>query len=349
VNRACSFVVAGSPAQFTGGYLYDARIAQGLTSLGWQVQTHGLEGRFPLPDARAAGALAQCLAAHPDGACVVIDGLVFGGLPEVVRDHAHRLDLVALVHHPLAEENGLDASVRDTLEATERAALAHARRVVVTSGFTARQLADYAVPPGRIHVVEPGVDPSTLAAADHEPPRLLCIASIVPRKGHLVLIEALTALQALPWSCTLVGSADRDRAHAGAVTQAIAAAGLSGRITLTGELPPARLQEYWLGADLFVLPSFYEGYGMVVTEAIAHGLPVLTTRGGALAETLPPGAGVLVSPGDAKALADALGQLLRDGGARATLRTAAREARGHQGDWMQAARAFAAVLEGTPP
>jgi glycosyltransferase involved in cell wall biosynthesis len=132
------------------------------------------------------------------------------------------------------------------------------------------------------------------------------------------------------------------------VTQAIKAAGLSGRITLAGELSPARLREYWLDADLFVLPSFYEGYGMVVTEAIAHGLPVLTTRGGALAETLPPGAGVLVSPGDAKALADALGQLLRDGGARATLRTAAREARGHQGDWMQAARAFAAVLEETP-
>ena len=198
MKRACSFVVAGSPAQFTGGYLYDARIAEGLTALGWQVQTHGLEGRFPLPDARAADALAQCLAAHPDGACVVIDGLVFGGLPDVVREHAHRLDLVALVHHPLAKENGLDASVRDTLEATERAALAVARRVVVTSGFTARQLADYAVPPGRIHVVEPGIDPSPLAAADHEPPRLLCIASIVPRKGHLVLIEALAALQALP-------------------------------------------------------------------------------------------------------------------------------------------------------
>ena len=348
MNRTCSFVVAGSPAQFTGGYLYDARIAQGLVALGWEVQTYGLEGRFPLSDARAADALAQCLAAHPDGACVVIDGLVYGGLPEAVRDHAHRLDLVALVHHPLAEETGLDPGVRDTLAATERAALAHARRVVVTSSFTARQLADYAVPPGRIHVVEPGIDPSPLAAADREPPRLLCIASIVPRKGHLVLVEALAALRALAWSCTLVGSAARDPAHAAAVTQAIAAAGLAGRIIFAGELSPASLREYWLGADLFVLPSFYEGYGMVVTEAIAHGLPVLTTRGGALAETLPPGAGMLVPPGDATALAHALEQLLRDGAARAALRTAAREARGHQGDWMQAARAFAAVLQGTP-
>jgi glycosyltransferase involved in cell wall biosynthesis len=196
--------------------------------------------------------------------------------------------------------------------------------------------------------VEPGTDPSPLAAADHEPPRLLCIASIVPRKGHLILIEALAALQALPWSCTLVGSAARNPAHAAAVTQAIAAAGLSGRIMLAGELPPANLQEHWLGADLFVLPSFYEGYGMVVTEAIAHGLPVLTTRGGALAETLPPGAGIVVPPGDAAALTGALEQLLRDSNARATLRTAAREARTHLGDWMHAARAFAVVLEGTP-
>jgi glycosyltransferase involved in cell wall biosynthesis len=348
VNRDCSFVVAGSPAQLTGGYLYDARIAAGLGELGWRVATYGLDGRFPRPDARARRALDDCLATHPEGARVVIDGLVFGGLPEVARAHAERLELVALVHHPLAEETGLDPVVRAALVASERAALACAKRVVVTSRFTARQLAGYEVPAARIRVVEPGVDPAPLAAADHEPPRLLCVASITPRKAHLVLIEALTSLRALAWSCTLLGSSARDPEHAERVVQAIAASGLNARIALTGELAPHLLREHYLGADLFVLPSLFEGYGMVVSEAIAHGLPVLATRGGALAETLPPGAGVLVPPGDAVALAAALESLLGDAGARARLREAARLARGTLRDWQCAAREFAAALEADP-
>jgi glycosyltransferase involved in cell wall biosynthesis len=348
VSPACSFVVAGSPAQLTGGYLYDARIAAGLGALGWRVATHGLDGSFPLPDARARRALGDCLALHPDGSRVVIDGLVFGGLPDVARAHASRLELVALVHHPLAEETGLDRAVREALAASERAALACARRIVVTSRFTARQLAGYDVPAARIRVVEPGVDPAPLAAADHEPARLLCVASMTPRKGHLVLIEALAALRSLAWSCTLVGSTTRDREHARRVMQAIAASGLAARIALPGELAPPLLREHYLGADLFVLPSLFEGYGMVVSEAIAHGLPVLATRGGALAETLPPGAGMLVPPGDAAALAGALGALLVDARARARLREAARLARGALCDWRQAAREFAAALAADP-
>lgn len=345
MTRDCCFVVAGSPAQLTGGYLYDARIAAGLCAQGWQVRTLGLEGRFPLPDATARAAFADCLAAQADGACVIVDGLVLGGLPEIAREHAARLDLVALVHHPLAEETGLSPSLREAFAASERAALGHARRVVVTSRFTAEQLAAYAVAPARIHVVEPGVDPAPLAPADHEPPRLLCVASITPRKGHRVLVEALASLRALPWSCTLVGSATRDAGHARAVVEAIRAAGLAGRITLAGEMPPEALRGHWLAADLFVLPSLYEGYGMVVAEAIAYGLPVLTTTGGALAQTLPAGAGVQVPPGDAAAFAAALAPLLQDPAARRALRAGARTARTGLQDWAAAARAFASALQ----
>lgn len=346
MSGRCSLVVAGSPGQLTGGYLYDARITAGLRELGWQVDTYGLAGRFPMPDAQAQSALAECLSAQPDGACVVVDGLVFGALPEAARAHAGRLALVALVHHPLAEETGISPGQREHFLASERAALALARGVIVTSCFTARQLAGYGVPAERIRVVEPGVDPAPLAPADHEPPRLLCVASITPRKGHGILVAALAALRALPWQCTLVGSPTRDPEHAAKVLSEIDSSGLSGRIRLAGELGPAALREQWLAADLFVLPSLFEGYGMVVGEAIAHGLPVLTTTGGALAETLPPGTGRLVPPGDAAAFAAALAELLQDAAARTALRDAARAARKALGDWRQAARAFAAALDG---
>lgn len=342
----CSLVVAGSPAQLTGGYLYDARIVKGLGELGWQVVTHGLAGRFPQPDATARAAFAECLSAEPDGACVVVDGLVLGGLPEVAQTHADRLALVALVHHPLAEETGLDPVQRAHFRASERAALAAVRRVIVTSAFTARALPGYAVPPERIRVVEPGVDPAPLAPADHEPPRLLCVASITPRKGHPVLVEALASLRALPWSCTLAGSAMRDPAHAAEVLSSIASLGLSARIRVVGELEPAALEAYWREADLFVLPSYFEGYGMVITEAIAHGVPVLTTSGGALADTLPTGAGQCVPPGDVPALASALSVLLQDAGARRALRDGARNARSQLRDWRFAAQAFAAAIDG---
>ncbi len=346
MSRACSLVVAGSPSQLTGGYLYDARIAAGLGELGWQIRTHGLPGRFPLPDAQARESLERCLAAETDGSLVVIDGLVLGGLPEPVRKHAGRLAVVALVHHPLAQESGLDAGTRDRLLQSEKTALGCVQRVIVTSAFTARELDAYGVPSSRIHVVEPGVDPAPLADADQDPPRLLCVASLTPRKGHRVLVDALAALRDLDWSCTLVGSRTRDSAHATRILAAIAAEDLAGRIASAGELPPSRLTEQYLQADLFVLPSLYEGYGMVVSEAIAHGLPVLTTTGGALPDTLPDEAGRLVPPGDAGALATALRALLQDRNARFALRDGARRARATQRHWQQAAREFAEALGG---
>jgi glycosyltransferase involved in cell wall biosynthesis len=346
VSRRCGFVLAGSPDQLTGGYLYDARIGAGLRELGWTIDTHGLAGSFPRPDAQARESLGRCLAAQTEGSLVLIDGLVLGGLPEPVRVHAERLALVALVHHPLARESGLDATAQERLFASEKTALACVRRVIVTSAFTARELQPYGVPAAKIRVVEPGVDPAPLAPADNDPPRLLCVASLTPRKGHTVLVEALAALRALPWQCTLAGSTTRDPAHAARVKAAIEAHGLGERIGLAGELQPAALREHWLAADLFVLPSLYEGYGMVVSEAIAHGLPVLTTTGGALAETLPAGAGRLVAPGDPAALAAALEALLQGTAARHALREGARRARGTLPDWQEAARAFVAALEG---
>lgn len=339
------FIVAGDPDQRTGGYLYDAHIVAQLRRLGWQVTVKGLAGRFPAVDAQARQAMDAALSTLAEDSLVVIDGLALGGLPEVVVPHARRLRLLALVHHPLADEGGLAPAQQLRVEALEREALSAMRGVITTSQFSAHRVARMGLADVRIEVVEPGVQARPLAAADHSPARLLCVASLTPRKGHDLLVEALAMVTELDWQCDCIGSLARDAVQAARVQDAIARHGLGERIRLHGELDDAVLRAAYAGADLFVLASLYEGYGMVVTEALAAGLPVLCTTGGALRDTLPPDAGIAVPAGDVAAFAAALRHLLSQPDARLALRDGARQARTHLTDWAQAGANFSAALE----
>ncbi|WP_168012024.1 glycosyltransferase family 4 protein [Halomonas salinarum] len=347
---AMTLLVAGDPDQLTGSYVYDARIVEALRKRGWDVAVEGLAGRFPMPDQQATESLESTLGELPDGARVVIDAMVMAGLPEVVARHGERLDLTALMHHPQADETGLSGIERDGFQTSEALALMAMQRVIATSTFTAERLADFGVLPSQIHVVEPGVQQAPLSVSatrddnGMESQRLLCVASLTPRKGHEVLIEALAEVSELGWECDCIGGLDLAPEHARRVEDMIEAQGLGERVFLLGTRSPESLAAYYAEADLFVLPSYYEGYGMVVTEALAHGLPVITTTGGALEHTLPEGAGLAVEPGDAQALATALRRWLEDGDLRTRLREGAAAARGQQQDWSSAAAAFAAAL-----
>ncbi|WP_277811594.1 glycosyltransferase family 4 protein [Chromohalobacter canadensis] len=345
MSEVLTLIVAGDPDQLTGGYVYDARIVEALRQRDWQVRVVDLEGRFPEPDGTARQALDDALAARPEGAHVIIDGLAMGGLPDVLEAHAQRLRLTALVHHPLADETGLGAAERERFLISETRALSAVHNVIVTSPFTARRLADFQVGPERLHVVEPGVMRAAPARGNAEVPRLLCVATVTPRKGHDVLVEALAALTDLPWTCDCIGGLDRAPAHVEHVQSRIAAHGLEERIHLLGERPADALDEAYHGSDIFVLPSHYEGYGMVVSEALAHALPVITTTGGALAHTLPDDAGIKVSPGDVDALANALHEMLDAPYKRQTWRKGAERARTSLRDWSQVGAAFAAALQ----
>ncbi|WP_404296492.1 glycosyltransferase family 4 protein [Halomonas sp.] len=345
-----TLIVAGDPGQFTGGYIYDARIVSALRDRGRSVEVVGLEGRFPAPDDLARESMARALSVLPDGARVVIDGLAMGGLPEVIAPHADRLAIIALVHHPLADETGLDEATRLHFLDSETRALALARRVIVTSRWTARGLDRFGVASSRLRVVEPGVEAAPLAASalDLEasgPRRLLCVATLVPRKGHDVLLEALAALQDRDWRLEVVGSHDRDPDHAVGLFAAARRLGLEERILWAGERDAAGLAAAYHRAELFVLASRYEGYGMVVTEALSRGLPVVTTTGGALIDTLPAQAGLAVPPGDARALGDALAAWLDDAELRRRLRRGAREARHGLSNWQQAGDRFLSALD----
>ena len=185
-------VIPGDLEARTGGYGYDRRIIAGLRDRGWRIEVRRLDDSFPAPTRAARDHAAQVFAGMPDGAVVLVDGLAFGALPEQVEREGGRLAIVALVHHPLAAETGIDAALAAALEISERRALAAARSVVVTSRATAARLADYGVGADRIAVVEPGTDPAPLARGSivHEPlsmshqpsdVALLCVATLTPR------------------------------------------------------------------------------------------------------------------------------------------------------------------------
>lgn len=342
-------VVPGPLDQRTGGYLYDARMAAGLERLGWSVIVHSLEGAFPLGDERAADSMARALAALYDGERVLIDGLALGPLPEQVVAHGDRLRIVGLVHHPLADETGLTDDERARFEKLERAALGACEGVIVTSPFTASRLAEYGAEPALVRVVPPGTNPGRLAVGPRpgEPPRLLCVGTISPRKGQDVLVRALARLRHMPWTCVCAGSLDRAPEFAVSVARLARDLEVSERVTFVGEANERDLDELYHGASVFVLPSWYEGYGMAYAEALARGLPIVGTTGGAVPGTVPPAASILVSPGDDVALVGALGHLLASTAGtarRARLAGAAREHALTLPSWDRAAQLFAKAL-----
>lgn len=345
-----TFLVPGDPAQRTGGYGYVREIVTGLEQLGQAVRLQGLAGRFPEPDAAALCATDEALAALPDGSVVVLDGLAMSGQPTTLAKHRRRLHLVALVHHPLADEAGLSEQQQERLFRAESDALAQVSGVMTTSATTARRLADFHVPSAAIHVVPPGVHkPARVPVREARmsaPVRILCVATLSERKAQHQLLEALAELPRHQWQCVLAGSDQRQPEYAGRLKAQIARLGLEDRVRLSGELEEDALAEVWQWADVMVLPSLYEGYGMVVGEALCQGLPVITTDGGALAETgrRP---GVRQYPaGDVAKLREHLEVFLADPFMREQLGEEARASAADLTDWQKAAKSFRAAVRG---
>ena len=342
-----AFAVPGDLATPTGGYGYDRRMMAELGDLGWQIDHLDLGEGFPWPDEATRADAQTRLSAVPAGRTIVIDGLALGVLPETALQLAGRNPLLALVHHPLALEWGLSNEQADTLRRSERAALAAVQGVVVTSPATAELVAsDYGVPAERITVARPGSDPAPPAQGSHGGVvRLLSVGAVVPRKGFDVLIAALATLIDLPWRLTIAGDLTRDSDAAARLDTDIARYAIGDRIAALGAVSPERLAALYAEADLFVLASRFEGYGMAYAEAIAHGLPVIGSHAGAIPDTVPPDAGLLVAPGDIEALAEALRRVIGDAGLRRRLADGARAAAPQLPTWRQSAEIFAGALE----
>ena len=342
-----AFAVPGDLATPTGGYGYDRRVIAELKQLGWQVDVVGLGDGFPRPSAEAKAAAAARLGGVPSGCPIIVDGLAFGVLPEVAHELRERNPLVALVHHPLALESGLSPADAEAMVKSERTALEAARCVIATSPSTAQLLQDdYDVPPDLITVARPGTDRGAPAPGSVDGTvRLLSIGAVVPRKGFDVLIEALATIEKLPWRLSIAGDRARDPVAVEQLDEAILQHRLAARIDLLGVLPDERISALYTGSDLFVLASRFEGYGMAYAEAMAHGLPVVGTTAGAIPDTVPPQAGVLVEPNDVTALARALRMLIENPKERAWFASGARAAGDELPSWKDSAKLIAEALE----
>lgn len=339
-----AFVIPGDLSLPTGGYGYDRRILARLPAYGIDVSHVALAGTFPFPTAEDLAATESILSALDADQVLFIDGLAYGAMGFDLINRI-RQPIVALCHHPLSLEAGLDDAKRAQLQLSEHNALAHARHVIVTSPMTARILRqDFGVAEDRIMVAEPGTDRAARAKGTQTPPHLLAVGAIVPRKGYDVLIRALAPLADKPWTLSIVGPA-RDELLRSSLEAQIAAVGLGQRIRLLGARSEAELDEIYASADIFVMPSLFEGYGMVLGEAMARGLPIVCTTGGAAAETAPNTAALKVSPGDAAAFSSALARLLDDTTLRAAMADAAWSAGLMLPTWDDAAKRIAAVLK----
>lgn len=340
------FAIPGDIDTASGGYEYDRRVLGLLPAYGISADHLELPGTFPAPTAADLDETRRRLAATAPDATLLIDGLAFGAFPAALIDGLGR-DIVAVVHHPVGYETGLDEASAEALIATERDALARARHVVVTSRATKRTLErDFGVPIAKITVAEPGTDPAQRATGTGMPMQLLAVGGISRRKAYDILIRALAPLGEYDWRLVIAGATDRDPAAVAALEREIAASGLADRIRLAGKVVPATLERFYESTDLFVMPSLYEGYGMVLAEAMARGLPIVCTTGGAAADTVPDAAALKVPPGDPQALTVAIRRALDDKKLRRRLADAAWDAGRTLPTWNETARRIAATILG---
>jgi glycosyltransferase involved in cell wall biosynthesis len=338
------FAIPGDIDLPTGGYAYDRRVLALLPAAGVKVQRLELPGSFPAPSESDLTESGRRLATASAKAVLLIDGLAYGAMPADVIRRANA-PIVALVHHPLCLEAGLTRVRQRELHTLEQGALRLAAHVIVTSATTAQALtADFGVPASRITVAVPGTDAAPRAKGTGKPLQLLAVGSVVPRKAFHVLVHALAPLSDLDWRLSIVGSLDRSVAAPATLKDAIAQRGLEDRIMLVGPANQGQLDAHYDAADIFAMPSLYEGYGMVLAEAMARGLPIVCTTGGAAASTVPDAAGIKVPPGDIEAFSGAIGHLMSDPGLRRDMAEASWTAGQALPRWEATAKQIAEVL-----
>ena len=343
------FAIPGDLKSPTGGYAYDRRLLKLLPAFGVSIRHLALPASFPNPSPRDIAETDRLIAAAPKTATLLLDGLAFGAFPEPSLDCDGRR-LIAVVHHPLYLETGLSHTRKVELKDSETAALNRADHIVVTSRATARILtSELGIDMSKVTVAEPGTDPAQRATGTGAPLHILTVGAVSPRKNYDSLVRSLAPLKHIDWKLTIAGALDRHPQAVEALRQTILEHGLVDRVTLAGKVVPATLDRFYESADLFVSASLFEGYGMVIAEAMARGLAIVTTTGGAAAETAHHSAALHVQPGNERQMTSALAKALSDKRLRDSLADASWDIGRTLPTWHETARRIAAVVLGLKP
>ncbi len=342
----CVFAIPGDLDTPTGGYTY-ARKVLPLLAETMQIPVCHLPGGFPFPSGDELTTTEGALAAFDDPDCVFLfDGLAYGAIPARLLS-ALKSPIVALVHHPLGLEDGLDAKQSESLLRAERDAVAFARHIIVTSHATANAVSElFGIAPSLITIAEPGVllGPRAAGTPAGQPLHIVSVGAVTPRKGFLVLVDALYEVRDLAWRATIAGSLDRSQESVSALRAKIASYGLEDRIELAGSMNESGISALYASGDMFALASQYEGYGMVFSEAMAHGLPIVASGEGAVRDTVSENAGLFCETGSAPAFAAGLRRMLSDQAFRVTKAQGAWDHGQTLPQWKDTARIIADVL-----
>lgn len=336
------FAIPGDKDRRTGGFLYEATVLRTLNSIGVKTDHLQLPDSFPDPTPDDMTMTLDALRAVPAHVPIILDGLVFGaidpaGLAQITAP------VIAMIHHPLGLETGLTPERAAFLRQNEGEALNHTAHVIVPSPHTAQILIqDFGADPDRITIALPGFDRPVYTPAPADPPLILSVGLLAERKGHDILLDALFRIQDLNWQAAIVGKT-HDPAYARHLNQQCQSLNLSHRVTFTGELEQSALQKQFETASIFALATRYEGYGMVLSEAMLFGLPVVSCNVGAVPDTVGEAA-ILTQPDDPMAFADALRQLLENPQTKAHFCELSKVRAKSLPSWQDTARVFETVV-----
>lgn len=339
------FLTMGDMQSLTGGYLYNMHMMEGLEQMGYSVNVFGTD--WPWDD---KSELAKICRFHFEkltvGSCILIDSLVLVKIRSSVQEFSSRLIFVGLIHLPATYT--FTSGKFGKLAEEEMMVLHQMKQLIVTGQFTYNLLWKAGLNRANLWIVEPGTGP--FPQKTHYKPvpsELLCIANYSAIKAQDTLIRSLYSLTDRDWTLHLYGDKDRDKEYSAGIISFIKQLNLETRVIMHGIAMRDEITAIFLNADLFVMPSLFESYGMALTESLAHGVPVLSTRAGNIPCTVPGGMGILVEPGNEKELTDALLSLMDEPAKYASLCSAASKYHLDARSWDLAVIEFERIIRET--
>lgn len=343
------FIIPGDINLPTGGYRYDREIINAWKNSNIDVGLISIDGNYPFPGEVEKTRALDKIESFSKADIAVVDGLLGGATPEFMQKLSKIMPVAALIHHPLCLENGLDQKTAKALEDKERRGLAFTSCVITTSPTTSRTVAQlFDQDPSQIHTILPGVARGMRSSGTESSSiNLLCVGSVIERKGHKDLLHSLSKLKHLDWNLDCIGSTQFDRPLYNELSAFVEREALTKKVQFHGDVDEEVLEIAYSKADVFVLPSLFEGYGMSYAEAIVRGIPVIGTTAGAIPQTVPESCGILVEPSNISQLTNALESLITNNALRTKLREATIKAEPGFPTWQDSAAQFYEILKDT--